>query len=141
MGKIANYDLQFLEVNSLPQNVFASSSDLQKARSIVKKVKYFHYQLYSAEQGFMKLMKEHDCALVIGLSDFFGVPAYEMVRRLIAARVLVNIAKNVGVRIRIFSLARNINEIRDENEIFWIGKILGIEESSLRAMRDENVSW
>ena len=141
IGKIANYDLEFLEVGTLPKDVFASCSDLQKGRSIVKKVKYLHYQLYTPEQGFLKLMAQNNCCLVVGLSDFFGIPPHEVVRRLISARILVRIAKKVGVSVRIFSLARNKNEIRDSNEIFWIGKFLGLDEAQLREGRDETVSW
>ncbi|MFH0927751.1 MAG: hypothetical protein V1822_04185 [Candidatus Micrarchaeota archaeon] len=137
----AGYGIEYFSAEALPKDVFASSADLEKARAIVKKAKYFHFQIYSAEQGFVKLMKEHGCTLVVALSDFFGVEPREAARRLGAARVLVRIAQKEGVRVRIFSLARNGNELRDEYEIFWIGKLLGISDDELLAGKNEAANW
>jgi RNase P/RNase MRP subunit p30 len=129
--KIDSYAQDFYNVKNLPKNFFASSSDLQKARTIVKKVKFFHYQLYEPEQGLIKLMREHECTLVVALNDFFSISYHEMTKRLSRARVLIRIANNAKVSVRIFSLARNLNEIRDEYEMYWIGKMLGIDDNQI----------
>ncbi len=136
--KIDSYAQDFYNVKSLPKNFFASSSDLQKARTIVKKVKFFHYQLYEPEQGLIKLMKEHECTLVVALSDFFSISNHEMTKRLLRARVLIRIANNTGVRVRIFSLARNLNEIRDEYEMYLVSKMLGIDDNQIENAKEQN---
>ena len=135
--KPTGYSQNFFSVKSLPKNFFASSSDLLKARTLVKRVKYFHYQIYEPQQGLIKLMKEHNCTLVVALSDFFAISYSEMAKRLKRVRVLVKIANNAKVRVRVFSLARNYNEIRDEYEIYWISKLLGMKDSQIENFRLE----
>ncbi|MFH1306551.1 MAG: hypothetical protein ABIH83_02760 [Candidatus Micrarchaeota archaeon] len=127
--------MEFIDVNKLPKNAFASESDAGKARGIIKRAKYFHFQNYEAEEGLVRQMKEHGCVLVIGVSDFFGVDEGEMARRVRRAGKLVEIANKYGVEIRICTLARGEMELRDEYELYWIGKLLGMEEEKLRRMR------
>ena len=127
-------DVYYYQVNKLPKNYFESSSDVVRARAIVKRVKYFHFQNYTAEQGLITKMKENDCTLVVALDDFFSISNEQIVRRLSRARNLVYIARKNRVDVKIFSLAKDKFGLRDAHEILYIGKLLGMEPEYVESM-------
>lgn len=131
--------LELAEISKLPKDFFAQSADVQKARGIVKKAKYFYFEGYGAEEGLVKQMKENDCALVVAISDFFAVLPKEAAKRMAMAANLVKIAKHYGVKVRVCTLAKDEMEMRDIYEIYWIGRELGLSEEQMGWMREENL--
>ncbi|PIT84694.1 hypothetical protein COU37_02095 [Candidatus Micrarchaeota archaeon CG10_big_fil_rev_8_21_14_0_10_45_29] len=131
--------IELLEAGKLPQNIIASTPDVVKARGLVRKVKYLHFENYDFEQGLLKIMKERNCILAICLSDFFSLNGMQMVGRMRKAANLARAAQKSGVRVRIFTYAKDETQLRDEYEIYFIGKLLGIGEPMLKAAKEEKM--
>lgn len=131
--------IELIYNRELEKGIFVSTNDSQKARGFVKRVRYFHYSDYEADQGLVQMMKENGCTLVVALADFFGVGYEQKARRLSRAKNLIKIANKTGVQVRIFSLARDEYELRDGFEIFWIGKLLGVKQGQIKAYEEERL--
>jgi len=131
--------IELHEAGKLPQNVFVSTPDVVKARGLAKKTRYLHFENYDFEQGLLKIMKENNCALAICLSDFFSLSGMQMAGRMRKAANLARAAIKSGVRVRIFTYAKDEAQLRDEYEIYFIGKLLGIGGQMLKAAEEEKL--
>ena len=122
----AEHGLLFIDARKLPPSIFASVNDVEKARSLLKRTKYLHMSVWWVDAGLARRMADEDCTMVIGISDFLDGAVHERAKRLARARKMAELVLHFGGRVRVASLARREEEMRNALELLCFADEMGI---------------
>ncbi|VVB56539.1 Uncharacterised protein [uncultured archaeon] len=114
------------DVRTLPPSVFSSVPDVERARVMMKRAKFIHMPIWQPDVGLARLFKEHGAVMVIGLADLLLLPPLEMGKRLSRTAHMAQMVRHFGGSVRLASMARNENELRNPLELACVGERLGL---------------
>ncbi len=132
--------LTLVDARKVPPSIFASVNDVEKARSMLKRARFLHMPIWWVDVGLARRMADENCTMVIGLSDFLDGPIHERAKRLARARKMAELVLHFGGRVRVASLARREEEMRNELELLCASELMGMSLKQAKMELEREVS-